>query len=144
MNNERIPHSCSGIYIFPAMERDGFPSQLGDLFHEAPHLSCSEGKGKVEKCHYGCNWAQKWLVKVDTAVLTELFMEIFLGGTAGWWGGQLQTAPTLWLIPNSFPISLPWSWNKSLQGSYPRKIPLICSKLERQEIKTVSILWLLQ
>lgn len=26
------------------------------------------------------------------------------GGTAG---GQLQTAPALWLIPDSFPISLP-------------------------------------
>lgn len=94
MNNERIPPSCSGIYIFPAVERDGFPSQLRDLFHEASHLSRSWEKGKVERCHYGCNWAQKGLVKVDAAVLMERLMEIFLGAAAGWWSGQLQTAPT--------------------------------------------------
>lgn len=44
MNNDRLPRSCSGIYIFLAVERDGFPSQLGDTFHETPHLSCSRGR----------------------------------------------------------------------------------------------------
>lgn len=29
------------------------------------------------------------------------------GGTAGGYSGQLQTAPVLWLIPDSFLISLP-------------------------------------
>lgn len=29
MNNERTPHSCSGIYIFPAVERDGSQRSSG-------------------------------------------------------------------------------------------------------------------
>lgn len=46
MNNERIHHSHTRIYIFFAAKRDGFPSQLGDLFHTTTHLSCwGEGKG---------------------------------------------------------------------------------------------------
>lgn len=65
------------------MERDGFPSRLRDLFHEASHLSCPWGKGKVQRCHYGCNWSQKGLIKVDAAVLMELWMEIFLAGGVG-------------------------------------------------------------
>lgn len=46
MNNERIHHSHTKIYIFFAAKRDGFPSQLGDSFHTTTHLSCwGEGKG---------------------------------------------------------------------------------------------------
>ena len=40
--------------------------------------------------------------------------------------------PVPWLTPESFPLSLPWSWNKSLQDSYPGKMPLTCSKLDRK------------
>lgn len=46
MNNERIHHSHTRIYIFFAAKRDGFPSQLGDSFRTTTHLSCwGEGKG---------------------------------------------------------------------------------------------------
>lgn len=130
VNNERTPPSCSGIYIFPAVERDGFPSRLRDLFHEASHLSCPWGRGRCRG------------VIMDVTGLRRDWSRLVLQfwWSCGWefsWLGEWAPPhsphhPVPWLTPETFPVSLPWSWNKSLQDSYPGKIPLTCSKLDRK------------
>lgn len=37
----------------------------------------------MQRCHYGCNWSPKGLIKVGAAVLMELWMEILLAGGVG-------------------------------------------------------------
>lgn len=121
MNNERIPHSCSGIYIFPAVERDGFPLQLEDLFHEAPHLSCSGGRGRwrsviMDVTGLTSDWS-RWMSQSWLSCLWKFAWEALRPR----WSGQLQTAPALWLILDSFLISLPWSWYKPSKVATPGK-----------------------
>jgi hypothetical protein len=49
VNNERISHSCSRRYIFSSVKREGFPSELRGIFHEALHLSCSGEWGREQR-----------------------------------------------------------------------------------------------
>lgn len=136
INNERIPHSCSGIYIFPAAERDGSPSQLGDSFREAPHLSCSGGRGRwrsviMDVPGLGSDWSRLTLSPDGAGYGNFPGRPCWLAERAA------PKTPCSVADSGSFPISVSRSRNESFQGSCSREGPLTCSKLDRKSEQSV-------